>query len=245
MPAQRERIHLRYTLTFTAPFHCGTGLRAGLIHRTVQRDADGWLVIPGSTIKGVVRDGCERVARLFDLEVSNPHAPRDLEEFKPPASPLVALFGSRTRPGTLFFDDATLTEEWRALFQDERDSQRTPTFQRWQVQERTQVSLGRLTRTAQPGRLFTSEHGIPGLTFEGEIAGVITDYSTEVGKPSLALILLLAGLQLVDCLGGNRSAGAGRCWLEIGSLTVNGKPHDPSVLLADLGDLEVYSLSKE
>jgi CRISPR/Cas system CMR subunit Cmr4 (Cas7 group RAMP superfamily) len=52
MAPVNDRIHITYTLTFTTPFHCGTGLRSGLIDRTVVRDKDGYLYVPGSTITG-------------------------------------------------------------------------------------------------------------------------------------------------------------------------------------------------
>ena len=51
-----DRIHITYELTFTTPFHCGTGLRVGLIDRTIVRDNDEYLYVPGSTIKGIVRE---------------------------------------------------------------------------------------------------------------------------------------------------------------------------------------------
>src|SRR5690348_6969874 len=68
MPAMRrnDRLRLDYKLTFTTPFHCGTGLRAGLVDRTVRRDHEGYLYIPGSTLKGVLRERCEQVARLYE-----------------------------------------------------------------------------------------------------------------------------------------------------------------------------------
>src|SRR5581483_4906004 len=55
MAMKLDRISITYDMTFETPFHCGTGLRAGLIDRTIVRDHDGYLYVPGSTIKGVVR----------------------------------------------------------------------------------------------------------------------------------------------------------------------------------------------
>lgn len=244
MPRRRERIAVGYQLTFQAPFHCGTGLPAGLIHRSVQRDAEGFLLVPGSTVKGAAREGCERLARLFNLEVTSPHDPQGLVEFRPNSGPVQALFGSRTQPGTLFFDDAKLSGESRDFFRPQHAPLLEAAYRRWQVQERTQVSLSRLTRTARPGALFTSEYGIQGLAFDGRIYGVIEDWPLldQQQEATFALVLLVAGLLAVDCLGGNRSTGAGRCTVTISSIQANGQQKDPAGLLESLGDLELYDL---
>ena len=63
--AKTDRIQLSYDVTFTAPFHHGTGLRLGLIDRTVVRDHDGYLYVPGSTIKGCVRERRDRVKSVL------------------------------------------------------------------------------------------------------------------------------------------------------------------------------------
>src|SRR6266566_678685 len=65
--AQRtDRVQIDYTLAFETPFHFGTGTRIGLIDRTVVRDAEEYLYVPGSTIKGVVREHCEQLARFYE-----------------------------------------------------------------------------------------------------------------------------------------------------------------------------------
>jgi len=245
MPRRRDRIAIEYRFTFQAPFHCGTGLPAGLIHRSVQRDAEGFLTVPGSTVKGAVRERCERLARLFRLTVTSPHAPAGLDEFRPKSSPVFALFGSRTHTGTLFFDDAKLSAAWRDFFSPRHAPRLEAAYRRWQVQERTQVSLSRLTRTVRPGALFTSEYGIQGLAFDGRIYGVIEDHELPDQRATFALVLLVAGLLAVDCLGGNRSTGAGRCTVTISSIGVNDQQEEPAELLKGLEDLELYDLAAE
>src|SRR5437588_7887342 len=61
-----DRIQLLYDLTFQTPFHCGTGLRSGLVDRTIVRDAEGYLYVPGSTIKGALRMHCEGLSRFYE-----------------------------------------------------------------------------------------------------------------------------------------------------------------------------------
>lgn len=48
----------------TGPMHIGTGFARGLIDRTVVRGRDGLVYIPGSTLKGKLRDACESLARF-------------------------------------------------------------------------------------------------------------------------------------------------------------------------------------
>ena len=67
MSSRVDRVHLEYQLDFAMPFHFGTGMRAGLIDRAVLRDSKGYLYVPGSTIKGVVREHCEQLARFLEF----------------------------------------------------------------------------------------------------------------------------------------------------------------------------------
>lgn len=115
-------------------------------------------MVPGSTVKGAVRERCEHLARLFGLMVTSPHAPEGLAEFRPNSGPVHALFGSRKQDGTLFFDDAKLSSESRDFFRPQHAPLLQAAYQRWQVQERTQVSLSRLTRTVRPGALFSASN---------------------------------------------------------------------------------------
>lgn len=109
-----EHIDLSYSLIFHAPFHFGTGLRRGLIHRTVARDHQEYLIVPGTTIKGVVRERCEQLGNLFDLHVVEPHNTQTDElriheaQIGDPDI-ITRIFGSRFRAGQLFFDDAVIT----------------------------------------------------------------------------------------------------------------------------------------
>ena len=73
MPLRTDRVVVRYEITFEAPFHCGTGLPRRLVDRSVQRDATGYLFVPGSTIKGLVREACERDRKAIRVESASPH----------------------------------------------------------------------------------------------------------------------------------------------------------------------------
>jgi CRISPR/Cas system CSM-associated protein Csm3 (group 7 of RAMP superfamily) len=239
MPEHHDQISLSYTLVCESAFHCGSGLPRLLIDRAVRRDADGYLFVPGSTVKGALRDRCEQLARLFGLTARSPHDERAaLDEYEAPDLPS-RLFGSRLRPGALCFDDLRMRDEDKVFLRQRSLSLQTA--------ERTQVSLSRRTGTAQPGLLFSSEFGLADLRFEGEIFGHISDLPIDdkPNSPTYALLLLLAGLMSLDRIGGNKSTGIGRCRIEIEALRVNNEPRDPGVWLERLDYLHFAEMARE
>jgi CRISPR/Cas system CMR subunit Cmr4 (Cas7 group RAMP superfamily) len=230
-----DRIQIEYELTFDTLFHCGTGIREGLIDRTVTRDSKGYLYVPGSTFKGVLRERCEQLARLYEPEeqehsaIVSPHnAEAALQEFgsgKP--TMITRIFGSQMSPGRLFFDDARQDEDGKSQYGSGNDQ---GTYKELQVDLYTQVRLARPTRTAVAGALYTSEFGTRELVFKGAIRGWLQCFPLDSSlfaqpdpAPTYSLLLLLAGLRLVDRLGGNKSAGKGKCQCKITGLTMNGK----------------------
>jgi len=230
-----DRIHLTYTLTFLAPFHFGTGLRAGLLDRTVVRDRGDYLYVPGSTLKGTVREHCEQLARLYENEGSDARTRvTDLHDEKKALwglsqtnTMIARIFGSQQQPGHLFFNDARQSDEERALFDSGGKGSQSVEgkYKSAQTDIYTQVRLDRPTRTSVSGALFTSEFGIRNFVFQGNIEGwieCIPIKSTPEG-PTYSLLLLLAGLHLLDAIGGNKSTGKGRCKLTITELRVNDK----------------------
>src|SRR5205807_82664 len=131
---------------------------------------EGYLLVPGSTLKGIVRERCEQIAHLFGLPTRSPHDETSaaLVAYRQKSELISNLFGSRTQPGTLFFDDALLTTDCREFFNHDSDVLKAK-YRAWQAETRTQVCLSRSTRTARSGQLFTSEYGSAGLTFEGGV----------------------------------------------------------------------------
>lgn len=238
MPDQTDRIQLTYAVTFEAGFHCGSGLSRLLVDRAVRRDAIGRLILPGSTIKGTLRDRCEQLARLFGLDTRSPHDEAlAMKEYVAPDL-LARLFGSRLRPGGLYFDDLMMSSEDRKFFDSSLSLQ---------TSERTQVSLSRRTGAGRPQALFSSEFGYTGLRFNGEISGYVVDLPLDdaADSPTYALLLLLSGLISLDRLGGNKSTGLGRCQVEIVSLKVNNELRDWDGLLSRLADLEYADFARE
>jgi len=227
-----DRLKIEYDLTFATPFHCGTGIREGLIDRTVVRDDGGYLYVPGSTIKGVLREHCEQLARMFDQQdIASPHDAKaallGLGTRKP--SMVTRIFGSQNLPGTLSFDNALQDEDsLREYDSRERDTGKGK-YKGLQVNVSTQVRLDRPTRTAIPGALYTSEYGASDILFKGTILGwlectaiaIQTTDQSSAETPTYSLLLLLAGLQIMEWIGGNKSTGKGHCTCTIKSIEVN------------------------
>lgn len=227
-----ERIEIEYNLTFTTPFHCGTGLRVGLIDRTIVRDRNGYLYVPGSTIKGVLREHCERLTRLFEVDeemydsIASPHDEKKaLWSQGRPSTMLTRIFGSSITPGLLFFDDARQNEDAKRAYDSKeregrgRDSGKGK-YKNAQIDLSTQVRIDRPTHTAVHSALYTSEFGTKDLTFKGTISGWLECIAIEdvENSPTYSLLLLLTGLHLLHRIGGNRSVGKGQCICEITDL---------------------------
>lgn len=233
-----DRIQLTYQITFDAPFHLGTGNSAGLLDRTVIRDTEGYLYVPASTFKGVLREHCEQLCRFYlpEQPIASPHdAKAALADFGGTLTPISRIFGSPLAPGKLRFNDAQQTDKERANYDssDSSEHQSTGKYKSIQTSISTQVRIDRLTGTAVSGALYTSEFGRRGLFFEGKINGWLECTPAEAlaarvspaahasEMPTYSLLLLLAGLQMVEQLGGNKSTGKGRCTCEITELLLN------------------------
>lgn len=247
---RNQRIQLLYNLTFQTPFHCGTGLRSGLIDRTIVRDAEGYLYVPGSTIKGALRMHCEWLSRLYEQDdedmrerIDSPHEmEKALWNMSNSLTMITRIFGSHQHPGCLFFDDAHQTDQDKQQY-DSKERDGKGKYQRLQTDLYTQVRLHRPTRTAVTGALYTSEFGIKGFTFKGSIVGWLKCISIEAlnDEPTHSLLLLLAGLHMLDRLGGNRSTGKGQCSCKITQLLINGNSYTETQWKSWLDHLDALS----
>jgi len=224
-----DRIRVEYNLAFATPFHCGTGIREGLIDRTVIRDSNGFLYVPGSTLKGVLRERCEQLAHFYEQQgVASPHDTKAALQGLGNSRPTMVgrIFGSQNMPGRLFFDDARQAENDLQQY-DSPERSGHGKYKSLQVSLSTQVRLDRPTRTAVPGALYTSEFGTNDLVFKGTVQGwlgcnAIDSMAQNEITPTYSLLLLLAGLRLVERIGGNKSTGKGRCECAITGIEMNG-----------------------
>ena len=203
-----QRLDLEYYIVWQGRWHVGSGYQSAATNRLLRRmgGVDGSPFVPGSHIKGVLRQQCERFALALGLEAINPHDGikednRELiKHFKPLAkSSLVVdrLFGSRYQGECLFVTNAEPVSSMK----------KTVTS----VHPRT--ALDRVTGTVMEQSLFTTEFAEGGIDLRGSIrsrhpAGILTQ--EEGGFPYEYALLLVALLSL-NTLGGDKSVGLGRC----------------------------------
>ncbi len=209
---RNDRIQIEYKLTFASPFHFGAGMSAGLVDRTVIRDDSGYLYVPASTFKGVLRQHCEQLCRFYfpdqQAAITSPHdAYAALADFSGTLTPITRIFGSHIYPGKLRFYNAEQKEQERLSYESSdrgNDKQWRGNYKGIQTSISTQVRIDRLTRTAVNEALYTSEFGIRDLVFDGSINGWLEctpveelavtghDEMTYTGTPTYSLLLLLA-----------------------------------------------------
>ena len=239
----KDFIEIKYQIQFNAPFHFGTGLRRGLVDRSVARNAKEYLYLPGSTMKGVLREKCEQIARLFELRADSPHdTPKAVAGFCNNIDIVDRIFGSRYKPGELYFDNATMLEEDEGFF----DSIDIPKkFLRLQTETRTQTSISRLLGVALEHALYQSEFGIKSLRFKGSIYGYLEGFYLDDSEWSYSLLLLLAGILFYDRIGANKSTGMGTHRCEILKLKANNVKVQLDDLLARIDELFLYDIARE
>ncbi len=219
-----QRLDVRYRIAWNGRWHVGSGYQSSVADRLQQRwgGHGGPPFVPGSQMKGILRDQCERLARTLGLNVVGPHSGAEagdrhlVEHFRPLAKSdllIDRLFGSRYQGECLF---ATNALSATAESQDIRDIT--------DVTARTAVD--RVTGTAMERRLYTTEYASPEVYLHGGIRarhpeGVLT---CDDGEFPFEYTLLVAGMLSLDALGGDKSAGFGRCEisLEPDSLRWNG-----------------------
>jgi len=112
MDSAAKTIQVDYEVKILSPFHVGTGYGlASLVDSRTVRDREGLAYIPGSTVKGLVREGFRKVASLFgtDIVLCGAECGECLE---------CVVFGTARKPGILAFGDARLPEK-KALEIDE------------------------------------------------------------------------------------------------------------------------------
>ena len=240
---QRDFINIDYRIEFKTPFHFGTGLRRNLLDRSVCRDANDYLYVPGSTLKGVLRERCEQIAHLVGLRTVSPHNERKaIAGFHNNIDIVDRIFGSRYRPGELYFDHATMVEADRNLFDSSQISKR---YIHLQTETRTQTSISRLLGTVREQALYQSEFGIKALCFEGRIYGYLEGFRLEENERSYSLLLLVAGICANDRIGANKSTGMGEYDCQVQSVNIDDKDIEVKDLLESLTDLEYYEIAQE
>ncbi|MDM8538278.1 RAMP superfamily CRISPR-associated protein [Desulfobacterales bacterium HSG17] len=192
-------LKLKLTIQFESRWHTGSGEGNILTDRLIQKDARGMPHIPGSTLKGVIRESCEKLSRTLGFpEPSNPHStdikfPGSFNALNKAPSPVDRLFGNKFEEGGIFFRSARLTENVHHHFFTQ-----------------SRVRMNRKLGTGRDQHLFSSEYGLP-MSFETSIDAHHQALAIlEEDDPPYAYCLLIAAILMVDRLGGDKSTGAGQ-----------------------------------
>jgi CRISPR/Cas system CSM-associated protein Csm3 (group 7 of RAMP superfamily) len=193
------KLELEYTLVSASGVLIGSTaeiLGLGIDKTTVRRSVQGGLrepIIPGSTMKGKIRDSCERILLSLGKEVclaprADTMCPHNRSVRQPPC-PVCRLFGGPSDRSRIIFSDAIA------------DTSRFDP--RFASVIQAGVSLSRARRTAEDDRLFYIERAVEGLHYRGTISGRLeADAVREVA-------LLMAAIERLIALGGSKSRGAG------------------------------------
>lgn len=223
----RYGLRIRYNLLWQSDWHVGSGYGSAAIDRLSRKGSLGGKetpYVPGSQVKGVVRQACEQLTATLGLPVVETHgvdsnANADLVNSFTPGnlSPLLIdrLFGSRYSGECLFFSNA-LPEQHRAGA--------LPVVMR--------NSIDRATGTAASQKLFSTEI-VPAKAFSlvGDIEATHPEKQVTPSDSSndfpYEYSLLVAALRITESLGGDRSTGRGRVVPEIESIRWR-SPQQPS-----------------
>jgi CRISPR/Cas system CSM-associated protein Csm3 (group 7 of RAMP superfamily) len=229
----QHNIQIAIDLHFMSKWHAGSGESSLSIDRLVQRDARGWPFIPGSTLKGIVRENCEKLSRTLNFsEPADPHQV-DLtiqDRFQPLdklESPVDRIFGNKYQSGNLFFRDARLDMPPPHYF----------------VRNQSQISVYRVLGTAREHHLFSSEYVAP-MTLSTLIEGYHRKMICFKGDTPYEYCLLIAGIMSLEYLGGYKSTGSGKVHIQTNSIKYNGISLDKESVFEYL-DEELYRLTKE
>ena len=214
-----QRLDLCYEIVWNGRWHVGSGYQSAVADRLLRRmeGVNGEPFVPGAQIKGLLRHQCERLALALGLEAINPHAvtPDDEKALVTHFTPLTnsklivdRLFGSRYQGECLFVTNAMPVSSDDTENSDDAENKAV-------VQTRT--AMDRVTGTVMEQHLFTTELVEGATKLQGKIrgrhpAGALTQ--SDGGFPYEYALLLFA-LPLLDCLGGDKSVGLGRCTIKI------------------------------
>lgn len=177
---------IKTTITFDSDFHIGSGVgKVGYIDSLFVKDSDGNPVIPGQTLKGIIKDSCKRIANSFGIPC---------QDNRKCTCPICEIFGRASRPGKYLFTPAHL----KTKTEDKE----------YPVRKRT--SIDRETGTAKEQALFSTEVAPQNLEFEFAIKPRPFKKPEDVEKT-----ILLAGILWTREIGGNRRRGLGHCRMKI------------------------------
>ncbi|MCR4289099.1 MAG: RAMP superfamily CRISPR-associated protein [Candidatus Scalindua sp.] len=215
-----HKLYINYTISLKSKWHAGSGEGGLFSNRLVRRDTRNLPFIPGSTLKGIIRENCEKLSTTLNFPPpTNPHDKNLIHRdsftaLSKVASPVDAIFGNCFEEGNLFFRDARLNEE---------DLKELNTRPEMLTHSRTRIHVNRLLGTAKEKHLFSSEYTQP-MEFTTTIDGYHNNLSQIVDDdPPFSYCLLIAGILLMDKICGDKSSGSGKVDTTVNVIKYNDK----------------------
>jgi len=207
---------ITYNVDFKSDYHIGSGFGiAGVVDDTLVKDAKGRLLIPGKTLKGIIRDACEDLVNAFHIPelvcngtVANGGKMCGVNRSGNTCL-LCLIFGSEAIPSHFRFQSARRRDAVGDLMGEEEMSSALQALSRIEAHN----CIDRDTGTATEKLLFAYELGRKTESYEAGIFQIRPFDSSDREKETFAL--LVAGMRFVMRLGGNRRRGKGRCRLRI------------------------------
>lgn len=223
-------IKIDMTISFLSKWHCGSGEGGILIDRLIHRDSRNSPYVPGSTLKGVIRDSCERLSRTLVIPVapSDPHSfnLRTSGVFEPldeKSSPVDVLFGNKYQGECMFVSNAIMAAK--------------PAFDAY---DQNRICKSRALGTAKDKQLFATEYSLPtvytGIPLKARINGYHESLLVYETLKPLSYCLLVAGILNVSRIGGDKSIGGGHLKIELDHVIIDGQSVSAESVLNDLTD---------
>jgi CRISPR-associated protein Csx10 len=208
-----------------ADWHVGSGAgRIGSVDRRAVRDQDGLPYLPAKTLTGIWRDACEQVAWALDDGADSGWS-RLLAVVFGDQPPVPETFGDSRRggprPALLSVRPAHLSPALRAALR--ADSRRDDEL-RFQLRDALTFIEPGVRVDARSGRamddhLRFTEVARGGCILQAEGCRLDLSGLRDVELRRDAWALLIAGMRMVDRLGGDRRRGSGRCRWSLAGLT--------------------------
>lgn len=233
-----HKIHIDLEISFSSKWHAGSGEGSFSIDRLVRRDSQNRPFLPASTLKGIIRQSCEKLSRT--LGFPNPSDPHQVDltnnqsfvPFTRMDSPIDHIFGTKFEQGELFFRDASSNRN--PVYMSCNDTLNQETF------ARSRTARYRILKTTKEKHLFSTEYSPAESVLYTRIDGWHDNLvmSIEESYPPFAYCFLIAGILAVERIGGDKSTGSG--WLGMPLRIKNIEYNNKSVNIDDI--IELFEL---
>ena len=208
-----------YTLKVWRDLHIGSGVGLpGLIDEYIVRDQNGFAHIPGSQIKGLVRESCRQLLTLRGAAELMCEGQQHWQEGSEatafcalrgqPMCLMCVLFGAPASPGGVWFSPAEYAPGYRTTVAGAGLALRD-------MATSAHAAIDPGTRRAQTHQLFNLEVARPADVFRGRVERLGEWPGNAVLPEAQAWLWLTAAMLFTRRLGGRRRRGWGRCEFEI------------------------------